>query len=59
MTLKDVIAESGAGEGAELGVCAVDVNALAHTQNAHSTRLPNFLMFFLWFKSQLISAQNQ
>jgi hypothetical protein len=42
------------------GVCAASGNALAHSTNAHSTlMLPNFLMCFLWLKSQLISAQNQ
>jgi hypothetical protein len=63
ITLSAVIAESETGEEAGVcaaGVCAASGSALAHNTNAHSTvMLPNFLMFFLWLKSQLISAQNQ
>jgi hypothetical protein len=63
ITLSAVNAESEAGAGLGVcvaGVCAASGNAFAHNTNAHSTEmLPNFLMFFLWLKSQLISAQNQ
>src|SRR5829696_7254000 len=68
ITLSAVMAESETGRGLGVGAagvcdaacCAVSGSALAHSTNAHSTlMLPNFLMSFLWLKSQLISAQNQ